>query len=371
MCGVQAGSIVQLVPQRHAATAFQSFPGFATAGGGSDQQRQRQQIQQPLPVRVETNIIDTLRAEGGGGDINLNIADMTDVGGPASLDVERELEESYQQDASFADDLKQNAQQQPNDTIIDVDDVDLDFSDIEPVPAMATSGSITLMTPRSDSPKEAGEGFDINDNDIGNDGSNTNRLPNTPITPNSNNNNTLSSTEIDYLKEVKFRAYQAENWTEKFEELLQFRDDNGHCLVPNCHPENPALAQWTKRQRYQYKLKIDGKRSTITDERVRALDEVGFVWDSHKAVWSERLEELKCFQKEFGHCNVPSRYQTNHQLAIWVKRQRRQWKNRIDLQPNCMTDERQDALEELGFLWDMKRKKMKKTTNKKRKMIVV
>ena len=357
--------------QRHAATAFQSFPGFAVAGGGSDQQRQRQQIQQPLPVRVETNIIDTLRAEGGGGDINLNISDMTDVGGPASLDVERELEESYQQDASFADDLKQNAQQQPNDTIIDVDDVDLDFSDIEPVPAMATSGSITLMTPRSDSPKEAGEGFDINDNDIGNDGSNTNRLPNTPITPNSNNNNTLSSTEIDYLKEVKFRAYQAENWTEKFEELLQFRDDNGHCLVPNCHPENPALAQWTKRQRYQYKLKIDGKRSTITDERVRALDEVGFVWDSHKAVWSERLEELKCFQKEFGHCNVPSRYQTNHQLAIWVKRQRRQWKNRIDLQPNCMTDERQDALEELGFLWDMKRKKMKKTTNKKRKMIVV
>merc|ERR1712166_414582 len=73
--------------QRHAATAFQSFPGFAVAGGGSDQQRQRQQIQQPLPVRVETNIIDTLRAEGGGGDINLNIADMTDVGGPASLDV--------------------------------------------------------------------------------------------------------------------------------------------------------------------------------------------------------------------------------------------------------------------------------------------
>ena len=132
------------------------------------------------------------------------------------------------------------------------------------------------------------------------------------------------------LKEVKFRAYQAENWTEKFEELLRFREENGHCLVPNCHPENPALAQWTKRQRYQYKLKMDGKRSTITDERVRALDEAGFVWDSHKAVWAERLEELKEFKKQYKHCNVPSRYKPNHQLAIWVKRQRRQWKNKIE-----------------------------------------
>jgi hypothetical protein len=360
-----------------AAAAFQSFPGFAVAGGsGSDQQRQRQQIQQPLPLRPETNIIDTLRAEGGGGDIT--ISDVSN-----SVDVERELEESYQQDASFADDLKQQQQQPINDTIIDVDDDDLDFSDIEmPVPAMTISGNITPITPRSGSPKVAEEGFDINvevnnadnfnnDGDNDDDGINTNRLPTTPITPNNPSSSSLTETEFDYLKEVKFRAYQAENWTEKFEELLQFRDDNGHCLVPNCHPENPALAQWTKRQRYQYKLKIDGKRSTITDERVRALDEVGFVWDSHKAVWSERLEELKDFQKEFGHCNVPSRYEANHQLAIWVKRQRRQWKNKIDLQPNCMTDERQDALEELGFIWDMKKKKMKKTTNKKRKTTTI
>mmetsp|Transcript_29965 Transcript_29965/g.30454 ORF Transcript_29965/g.30454 Transcript_29965/m.30454 type:complete len:265 (-) Transcript_29965:25-819(-) len=157
-------------------------------------------------------------------------------------------------------------------------------------------------------------------------------------------------------KEVKFRAYQAENWTEKFEEFLQFRDENGHCLVPNCHPENPELAQWTKRQRYQYKLNMDGKRSTITSERIRALDEAGFVWDSHKAVWAERLEELKDFSKEFGHCNVPSRYETNHQLAIWVKRQRRQWKNKMDSRANCMTDARQEQLEALGFVWDMKKK---------------
>lgn len=161
-------------------------------------------------------------------------------------------------------------------------------------------------------------------------------------------------------KQVKFRAYQAENWTERFEDLLRFCDENGHCLVPNFYPQNPLLAQWTKRQRYQYKLKMEGKRSTITEERVQTLEEVGFVWDSHKAVWEERLEELKQFKEEFKHCNVPSRYKRNHQLAIWVKRQRRQQKSKICGLPNCMTDEREEALDKIGFVWDMKRGTQKK-----------
>merc|ERR1711907_422038 len=73
----------------------------------------------------------------------------------------------------------------------------------------------------------------------------------------------------------------------------------------------------------------------------------------HKAVWSERYEELKQFRKVHGHCNVPSRYHANHQLAIWVKRQRRQWKNKMDFRKNCMTDERQESLDSIGFIWDM------------------
>lgn len=164
--------------------------------------------------------------------------------------------------------------------------------------------------------------------------------------------------------EVRFRAYQAESWTEKFEELIEFRKKKGHCLVPNCYPDNPALAQWTKRQRYQYKLKLKGNRSTLTDERVDALEDIGFIWDSHKAVWSERLQELAQFKKRFGHCNVPSRYKDNHQLAIWVKRQRRQWKNELDGKPHCMTEDRKQALEAIGFVWDMKMLKYATKGNK-------
>ena len=83
--------------------------------------------------------------------------------------------------------------------------------------------------------------------------------------------------------------------------------------------ENAALAQWVKRQRYQYKLKSEGKRSTLSDERVRLLNKIGFIWNSHDVVWEERLFELSMYKRNHGNCIVPSNYERNPQLAVWVK----------------------------------------------------
>jgi len=325
-------------------------------------QAQRQQVQQPEGARAEMKI-DAIRTS-------------RDIGDASPLPaLERELEESYQQDASFdeEDSSGRNGNEEHkingnnNDgnkrkgSIEIIDDNDLVFSDI--VPMIPTSGPQSLKVEGFDAHCEnvddVDEDVDINAIVSGNsniDGKLAHRHSSrSTSSPKNQSKSSPYPNPNSRVKDVKFRAYQAENWTEKFEELLKFREENGHCLVPNSHPENPALAQWTKRQRYQHKLKHDGKRSTITDERVRALDEAGFVWDSHKAVWSERLEELKAFKKEHRHCNVPSRYKPNHQLAIWVKRQRRQWKNKLDHLPNCMTDDRLLALEVIGFVWDMKK----------------
>lgn len=163
-------------------------------------------------------------------------------------------------------------------------------------------------------------------------------------------------TEDSDEAQIKFRAYQAENWTEKFEELLEFRSIHGHCLVPNSYDANQPLAQWVKRQRYQYKLKLENKRSTMSDERIQALNHVGFVWDSHSAIWNERLNELLEYKRVHGDCNVPSRYQRNRQLAVWVKRQRRQYKFYKEDSPSSMTPERIIRLEAIGFEWDLRKR---------------
>ena len=153
----------------------------------------------------------------------------------------------------------------------------------------------------------------------------------------------------------RFRPYQSEVWGERLQELCDFRAKFGHCLVPHNWSGNTALAQWVKRQRYQHKLKQEGRHSTLSDERLALLEEMGFVWDSHKAAWEERLNELRDFRKTHGHCNVPSTYDKIPPLAVWVKCQRRQYKLFIKGEKSTMTQERIAQLDSLGFSWNPRR----------------
>lgn len=155
-------------------------------------------------------------------------------------------------------------------------------------------------------------------------------------------------------KSPRFRPYQEKQWVEQFDELLKFKAQNGHCLVPHTFDENPTLSRWVKRQRYQYKLKQESKQSTMTDARIVKLENVGFVWDSHAAAWEERLNELNAYKNEYGDCNVPSNYPKNPQLATWVKCQRRQCKLFWCGKTSNMTLERFASLNQLGFTWELR-----------------
>ena len=116
------------------------------------------------------------------------------------------------------------------------------------------------------------------------------------------------------------------SWYERYHELMVFQKEYGHCCVPVHWPQNPQLAQWVKRQRSQYKLRKDGKHSNMSNSRLEALEQIQFVWDSHSALWEKRLGELKNFKESHGHCNVPTQYPPNQELAVWAKSQRRQFK---------------------------------------------
>jgi hypothetical protein len=154
----------------------------------------------------------------------------------------------------------------------------------------------------------------------------------------------------------RFRSYQEEQWYIKFGELLAYKRSHGHCQVPHGYRPNPTLARWAKRQRYQYKLKQEDKPSTMTDERIAALEKLYFVWDSHTAQWFERLDEVKEYKMIHGDCNVPSVYPPNPKMAIWVKCQRRQFKLLKARQPSSnMTLERVALLNEIDFIWEVRK----------------
>lgn len=171
----------------------------------------------------------------------------------------------------------------------------------------------------------------------------------------------LSASPLDNIKEdhdkeqmepARFRRYQANQWMERFDDLVQFKAERGHCLVPHSFPPNQQLAQWVKRQRYQYKLKMLGRHSTLTDERQYELEKMGFIWDSHEAAWDERLEDLKNYRSRFGNCLVPTTYDVDRSLGVWVKCQRRQLRLFHLGKPTTMTHERFEKLDRLGFDWN-------------------
>ncbi|CAJ1947833.1 unnamed protein product [Cylindrotheca closterium] len=161
--------------------------------------------------------------------------------------------------------------------------------------------------------------------------------------------------DADYSSDPgRFRVYQAEQWEERVEALLEFRRIHGHCSVPYDYPANPSLSRWVKRQRYQYKLFRLGQASAMTERRIQTLESIGFVWDTYTAAWERRISELRAYRAENGDCNVPATYQVNRKLAAWVKCQRRQYKLYQEGKPSTLTADRVAALNRMGFHWEMR-----------------
>ncbi|CAJ1966103.1 unnamed protein product [Cylindrotheca closterium] len=153
-------------------------------------------------------------------------------------------------------------------------------------------------------------------------------------------------------RHVNFRSQHLDLWDKRYQQLVQFKAELSHCNVPLNYKTNPCLSNWTKRQRHQYRLKMEGRHTTLTEERQVMLENLGFVWDSHAAAWNERWEQLRDFRLEHGHSRVPKNYPKNQPLAIWVKCQRRQFRLWSQNKRSNITRERVERLKDLDFVFN-------------------
>lgn len=151
---------------------------------------------------------------------------------------------------------------------------------------------------------------------------------------------------------IRIYPYQNDRWKEKYQELREFYECHGHCNVPHIYRDNPPLGQWVKRQRHQYRLHSQGDHSHMNADRIKLLEDLGFVWDSHGETWEVKYRELMEFWKIHGHCTVPTRHNGNPSLSTWIKRQRRQHRLFLAGKPSAINQARISKLEELGFVWD-------------------
>ncbi len=66
------------------------------------------------------------------------------------------------------------------------------------------------------------------------------------------------------------------SWEDRFNELKEFYNSNGHCNVPKIHAKNPSLGYWVNEQRFQYHRMMKKKSSYMTDDKIQALNELDF-----------------------------------------------------------------------------------------------
>lgn len=137
------------------------------------------------------------------------------------------------------------------------------------------------------------------------------------------------------------KPFTNENYFETmFQALLQYKQAQGDCLVPQRWKENRKLADWVSEQRTAY------NRERLAPDRVRRLDEVGFEWDPIGTRWEEMFQRLVNFKKDHGHTNVPQRSPKYAELATWVRNQRA-----AKTHNRPIIAERGKRLDEIGFVW--------------------
>jgi Helicase associated domain len=120
-------------------------------------------------------------------------------------------------------------------------------------------------------------------------------------------------------------------------------EDNGHCNVHPSHVEGSyRLGAWVLKQRW--------KKDTMSNERRKRLNEIGFNWDAREAKWEDGFSALKQFKIREGHCNVPAAYREGtYRFGAWVNNQR--------FKDTKMSIERRQRLDKIGFVWAKKHSK--------------
>ncbi|CAJ1935227.1 unnamed protein product [Cylindrotheca closterium] len=156
------------------------------------------------------------------------------------------------------------------------------------------------------------------------------------------------------------RMVQDSTWESRFKDLVQFKQEHGHCNVPRRYKANPKLGVWVCSIRQQM------ARGTLNKAKMERLNELDFQWritvikggqinpqianrnkSSSSDPWMEHFQHLKSIKERTGECSPPVPATTHRKLTKWMDRQRRE-RNK-----GRLSKEKQKKLNSIGFQWNV------------------
>ena len=171
----------------------------------------------------------------------------------------------------------------------------------------------------------------------------------------------LTVERLNKLFEVDFvwAKSREEAWEYYYNQLREFYNKFGHANVPELYPDSPALGRWCVNQRTHYRRRYQGEPSSLTEERIQLMEDLGFVWNYQRHKFEMMLKRLSKYFLEHGHINISTNDQDNQDLRYWITIQRYYYHRRKrDLESRGassvpLTEERIQSIETAipGFHW--------------------
>ena len=131
-----------------------------------------------------------------------------------------------------------------------------------------------------------------------------------------------------------------------FQLLCDYKEKYGNVNVPPKFKtaQGESLGNWCNNLRARYRL---GK---IDEDRVRRLDEIGFIWQPYMSNWDECYAYAKEYYETHGDLKVPKRYvcEDGYKLGLWIYTQRRVREGAVK---GNISEEQIKRLDEIGMEW--------------------
>mmetsp|Transcript_7136 Transcript_7136/g.10227 ORF Transcript_7136/g.10227 Transcript_7136/m.10227 type:complete len:462 (-) Transcript_7136:54-1439(-) len=154
------------------------------------------------------------------------------------------------------------------------------------------------------------------------------------------------------LDEIGFRwSAQEGKWNDNFKKLLKFKEKFGHVNVSSKWKEDRQLGNWVDTQRSHLKHFKEGKKTILSPEKIKRLNDVGFQWvrQDFQETWENRYAELVSYKNLYGDCDVPTQWKQNLGLGQWVKNQKKQARSYLAGEKSSITAERWKKFQEIGL----------------------
>lgn len=167
-------------------------------------------------------------------------------------------------------------------------------------------------------------------------------------------------------KRTKRERTKAKTFDSRIQELQEYKAKYGHCRVSRNDSTYYSLGSWCHNMRVAHRTsqkQDDPDIPSMSQEKIDALDAIGFDWDMKEPrqmkSFEERIEDLKEFKETHGHTRVPTGYAKNPSLAYWCNNVRNAFKmkNTGKKQYIALTQDRMDALDEIGFDFGKRQRK--------------